>query len=254
MNILDLFQLLKLNMKNRRLFRAGFFLFLSISLYISTYGQLSNRGVNLEGFSTEYYSLPFRDFDDRKDIQYIVDIDKDQYLGHPTTHLLEDGKTLLVVYPEGHGRGSIVYKRSVNGGKNWSSRLPVPNSWTTSLEVPTLFPVTDASGTQRLIMFSGLYPTRMAVSENQGLTWSELDIVGDWGGIVVMSDLINLRSGPGHYMAMFHDDGRFFSKYGWSEEDPGARENNLARFTLYTTFSYDGGLTGRFRKVFFHQD
>ena len=39
-----------------------------------------------------------------------------QYLGHPTTVLLEDGKTILCVYPKGHGRGAIVYKRSIDGG------------------------------------------------------------------------------------------------------------------------------------------
>jgi hypothetical protein len=44
-------------------------------------------------------------------------------------------------------------------------------------------------------MFSGLYPARMAVSENDGETWSGLDMLGDWGGIVVMSSLVPLRTG-----------------------------------------------------------
>jgi hypothetical protein len=30
--------------------------------------------------------------------------------------LLEDGRTILAVYPKGHGRGAIVMKRSTDGG------------------------------------------------------------------------------------------------------------------------------------------
>ena len=36
--------------------------------------------------------------------------------------------------------------------------------------------------------------------------------VGDWGGIVVMGFVEALKTGKGHYVAMFHDDGRFFAK------------------------------------------
>ena len=44
-------------------------------------------------------------------------------------------------------------------------------------------------------------------------TWTPLAPAGDWGGIVVMSALVELRPfGRGRYMAMFHDDGRFFAK------------------------------------------
>jgi len=50
----------------------------------------------------------------------VVDREEGQYLGHPTTVLLEDGKTILTIYPKGHGRGEIVYKRSTDGGLTWS--------------------------------------------------------------------------------------------------------------------------------------
>ena len=59
-------------------------------------------------------------------------------------------------------------------------------------------------------MWSGLYPARLAVTEDDGMTWSELKPVGDWGGIVVMGFVEPLKTGQGHYLAMFHDDGRFF--------------------------------------------
>ncbi len=204
---------------------------------------ISNGGIDLDGFSTNYYSVPFVDLDGDMARQVVVDKEPGVYLAHTTTALLEDGRTMYAVYPKGHGKGGIVMKRSDDGGLNWSERLPVPASWETSLEVPTLYPVEDAAGQQRLIMFSGLYPTRMAVSEDMGKQWSELEIVGDWGGIVVMGDLVPLRTGKGHYMAMFHGDGSFISKDGRAGSDSHKSANNLHKFILYKTFSYDGGLT-----------
>jgi len=178
------------------------------------------------------FSIPTIDLDTRTEFQTIVDQEDGVYLGHPSTVLLEDGKTILIVYPKGHGKGEIVYKKSKDGGKTWSERLPVPPNWSTSKEVPTIHRVIDKEGTKRLVMWSGLYPARLAVSEDDGFTWSALQPVGDWGGIVVMGCVEPLKA-PGHYLAMFHDDGRFFTKNGkWT-----------GVFTLYQTNSTDGGLT-----------
>lgn len=187
------------------------------------------------------YTIPTLDLSMDKDRQVIVDRESGQYLGHPTTVLLEDGKTILCVYPKGHGRGAIVYKRSTDGGLTWSDRLPTPPSWATSKEVPTIHRVTDSGGKKRLIMWSGLYPARLAVSEDDGGTWSELEPVGDWGGIVVMGCVIELKTGDGHYLAMFHDDGRFFRKSGTRTEV----------MTLYKSFSTDGGLVWSFPEPIF---
>lgn len=181
------------------------------------------------------YSIPLIDLAGDWSRQVIVDREPGQYLGHPTTALLEDGKTMLCVYPKGHGKGGIVYKRSLDGGLTWSHRLPTPPSWDTSLEVPTIHRVYGPNGEKRLIVWSGLHPARLAVSENDGVTWSDLKPVGDWGGIVVMGCLEPIRDQPGHYLAMFHDDGRFIA--------PGVKPQKPVVFTLYQTNSTDGGLT-----------
>ena len=196
------------------------------------------------------YTIPIVDISGETNRQVIVDREPGQYLGHPTTVLLEDGRTMLIVYPKGHGRGAIVYKRSTDGGLTWSDRLPTPANWVTSLEVPTLHRVVDAAGKKRIIMFSGLYPIRMAVTEDDGATWSELKPIGDFGGVVTMATVIELKTGPGQYLAFFHDDGRFIrggQEARYTVKGPHSDHTSPAakpwRFWVYTTLSRDGGLT-----------
>jgi len=174
------------------------------------------------------------DLNEEKSLQTVVDREHQQYLGHPSTCLLEDGKTILCVYPKGHGRGDIIYKRSTDGGLTWSKRLPTPKSWETSKETPTIHRIIDSTGKKRLILWSGLYPARFSISEDDGNSWSELKPAGDWGGIVVMGSVVQLKS-QGHYLALFHDDGRYFSA------KPSVQ--NPIVMTLLKTFSTDGGLS-----------
>ncbi|HJO26261.1 MAG: glycosyl hydrolase [Planctomycetes bacterium] len=179
------------------------------------------------------YSLPILDLDGETARQVIVDREAGQYLGHVTTVLLEDGKTMLATYPKGHGKGNIVMKRSTDGGLTWSERLPVPDSWSTSKEVPTLFRTVDQEGRRRLIMHSGLYPLRQALSTDDGKTWTELEPIGEYGGIVACADMERCKDGS--YIAMFHDDGRFIGeKFKPTTGNP---------FFVYQIRSSDGGLT-----------
>jgi len=156
-----------------------------------------------------------------------------KYQGHPTTVLLGDGKTMLCVHPEGHGKGPIVLQRSDDAGETWSGPLAVPKNWATSLETPTIHRLTDPiSGKERLVLFSGLYPIRSSVSNDGGRTWTGLQPIGEFGGIVAMASCVRLANGD--HAAFFHDDGRYFTNRG-----------ERSMFTVYQTLSSDGGLSWR---------
>lgn len=179
------------------------------------------------------YSIPVIDLSAETARQVVVDREAGQYLGHPTTVLLEDGKTILCVYPKGHGKGQIVLKRSTDGGLTWSDRLPVPENWATSLETPTIHRSIDKTGKKRLVLFSGLYPIRSSISEDDGKTWTPLKPIGNFGGIVAMASVERLKNGD--YLAVFHDDGRFFTAAPAAKQPP--------VFKVYKTVSHDGGVT-----------
>ena len=179
--------------------------------------------------------LRWIDLDGDASRQVTVRQEPRRYLGHPTTLLLPDGATMLCVHPEGHGRGPIVLQRSEDAGQTWSEPLAVPESWATSKETPTIHRLIDpAGGAARLVLFSGLFPIRSSVSEDDGATWSELAPIGPadapFGGIVAMSSVVRLAGGD--YAAFFHDDGRFFRN-----------GKKRAAFAVYQTRSSDGGMT-----------
>jgi hypothetical protein len=73
----------------------------------------------------------------------------------------------------------------------------------------------------------------MAISGDDGNTWTPLKPIGDFGGIVAMASVERLKNGD--YMALFHDDGRFIRK--------GSRPASPRIFNVYKTISRDGGLT-----------
>ncbi|MEM1448931.1 MAG: GDSL-type esterase/lipase family protein [Planctomycetota bacterium] len=196
-------------------------------------GAARARLLSEHGAPSRGWTIPELDLDGQTDRLVVVDREEGQYLGHPSTVLMPDGRTILCVYPSGHGRGAIRMKRSTDGGLTWSDRLPVPESWTSSKETPIIERIRTRDGSaENLIVWSGLHPARRALSRDGGATWSELEIVEaeePWGGIVVMGD--HLRMQDGRTCAWFHDDGRFFRAGG-----------RWGGFAVYQTESVDGGV------------
>lgn len=166
------------------------------------------------------------------------------YLGQPDMVMLDDEKTLITVYPVGHGKGSVIMQISYDAGETWIERTqePVvkdeetgedlwpsaPVSWKTSYETPTLYKLNMTDGTTKLIMISGRpesfgAPTGgwdTSISEDGGITWSEYQTFcknfadGTRNETVVaMASLIQLKDEKGNYidkwMGVYHNGTTF---------------------------------------------
>ncbi|MEG0845883.1 MAG: SGNH/GDSL hydrolase family protein [Niameybacter sp.] len=162
------------------------------------------------------YTIPFINLDQETKMQVVVDREVGQYLGHPTTVLLEDQKTMWTVYPKGHGAGAIILKKSEDAGKTWSTRLETPKSWEESKETPILYEIETPQGIKRLLMVSGIVSGtggfRISYSDDQGITWSEFKTYYDQigvQGIVAFATLVRLKKPNGEWdyrwMGLFHD-------------------------------------------------
>ena len=124
---------------------------------------------------SDAYTIPTIDLAQQKFRQVIVERTPGQYLGHPTTVLMGDGKTIYCTYPLGHGGPSAVLKKSTDGGLTWSERLPVPDNWASATNAPCIHRLTDPAGKERLFVFTDVSTMRQAYSEDGGKTWTPLE-------------------------------------------------------------------------------
>ncbi|MEY4799249.1 MAG: hypothetical protein RI978_1550, partial [Verrucomicrobiota bacterium] len=81
------------------------------------------------------YSIPMIDLM-KEDSLFTTVERRPSYLGHPSTVLLRDGKTLVVAYPDGHGRGNLILRRSTDAGASWQ---PLPVKAQRVEETPVLY-------------------------------------------------------------------------------------------------------------------
>ncbi|MFT4549939.1 MAG: hypothetical protein ACI8XO_001572 [Verrucomicrobiales bacterium] len=180
------------------------------------------------------YSIPNLDLNDLPEFHTVVakDLDKpNQYLGHPSTVLLDDGRSILTAFPTAHGRGKLRMRISQDSGVNWNS-VDAPKI--DLHEVPTLFKVSRPDGKTRIVLTTCVPKTgefRWMVSDDQGASWSEmesLDLGLKRGMIVALASLWPVLDEPGKapsvWRGVFHDYG--FDNYTIDmkfRRDPSAR-------------------------------
>lgn len=166
--------------------------------------------------------------------QIIIDREKGQYLGHPDSILLDDDKTIITVYPKGHGLGEALMNKSYDGGLTWEGRYIPNETWKTSQETPTIYKLDFNDGSQKLISISGgpgwgedkFTGWKTSISTDNGETWSDYK---EWypgqTTIVAMSTLVRLKDENGNWldkwMGTFHD-------------------YNFVNYKTYLTFTEDG--------------
>ena len=174
------------------------------------------------------FSIPQIDLNDRTDLHTVVSEHPKTYMGHPSSVLLDDGKTMVIMYLDRHGRGNLMWRRSEDGGHTWTEDLPLPDGWGDPLvidskehpqflEIPILYKVDGLDGKQRICMYTSgrsSHPARYAVSEDGGQTWSKIQpILFDGkellGTVVLFSDMVKLNDG--RYMATYHNRGTLFT-------------------------------------------
>jgi hypothetical protein len=118
------------------------------------------------------YSIPMLDLTQEDSLFSTVERRKG-YLGHPSTVLMRDGKTLLVAYPDGHGRGNLILRRSTDAGVTWK---PVEIAAQRVEETPILYRLDLPGGGERILLTT-CRPRQTVMewmwSDDGGNTWSE---------------------------------------------------------------------------------
>ncbi len=144
------------------------------------------------------------------------------YLGHPDSCTV-NGDEILTFYPEGHGRGKVLAKKSVDGGRSYSDAFKnPPKSWEKSKETPTIYRLsfTKRNIKDKLILICGnpKWPDEResvggfncSVSDDEGESFSEFELffAGEFYPIVAMSSLTKLKENgefTDKWMGLFHD-------------------------------------------------
>ncbi|MGL5379704.1 glycoside hydrolase domain-containing protein [Clostridium sp.] len=162
------------------------------------------------GYTIPQYEYPV-------DKQIVIDREKGQYLGQPDMILLDDDKTLITVYPKGHGLGEVLMKKSYDGGETWTERLETNPTWKNSMETPTLYKLNMTDGSTKLMQISGgpgwgngFTGWTTSISNDNGETWSDYK---EWYNgrktIVAMASLVQLKDDEGNFidkwMGVYHD-------------------------------------------------
>ncbi|MBP7275689.1 MAG: exo-alpha-sialidase [Kiritimatiellae bacterium] len=133
---------------------------------------------------------------------------RETYLGHPSTVLFRDGRTLLVAYPDGHGRGNLILRRSRDAGNTWQ---PVALANQRVEETPVLYRLDMPGGAERVLLVT-CRPREGVLewmwSDDRGDTWSARQswkLEGTQGIIVALASLWPIPGDTPAWRGVFHD-------------------------------------------------
>ena len=199
----------------------------AITVSLSAVAPAAAQGT-IEKAAPKGFSIPQIDLNDREDLQTIVTKHDVTYMGHPSSVLLDDGKTMVMVYLDSHERGNLMWRRSEDAGKTWTEDLPLPEGWSGTitidgkeharfLEIPIMYKIDGPDGVQRIVLYTAgrdMHPARYAVSEDGGRTWSKLKPIMAGGetidvSIVLFSDMIRLKDGT--YLFTYQEPNKVFT-------------------------------------------
>lgn len=104
---------------------------MAAAMLILAYGAASTAMAAEPESVQRGYTIPLVDLADQTERQTIVDREPGQYLGHPTTVLLEDGKTMIAVLLRENSRKLNSFAIfSDDEGKTWSGPRDLPGALT----------------------------------------------------------------------------------------------------------------------------
>lgn len=176
-------------------------------------------------------NLPWADISDQTKRQVVVAAGTpDLYNGHPTTVLLDDGKTMVCTWSEGHGGKAAFIGFSYDAGLTWHNSK-APKEWEGLVNCPSIYKLTDKQGRQRLFVFAQVETGQAyrdmaySCSEDGGNTWSKLKRLGK-PCIMAFTSILLLENGD--YLGIYHR--------GNSDQD-------RAPLKIWQAVSHDGGLT-----------
>lgn len=153
------------------------------------------------------YSIPMLDLTQEDSLFSTVERRKG-YLGHPSTVLLQDEKTLLVAYPDGHGRGNLILRRSTDAAATWNA---VEIAAQRVEETPILYRLDLPGGGERILLTT-CRPRQSVIewmwSDDGGNTWSPRQswkLEGPNGIIVALASLWPVPGDKPMWRGVFHD-------------------------------------------------
>ena len=152
-------------------------------------------------------NLPWADISDQARRQVVIASGTpDLYNGHPTSVLMDDGKTMVCTWSNGHGGKAAFLGFSEDAGLTWKNQ-DAPKEWEGMVNCPSIYKLTDPKGKQRLFVFAQIEDGKVyremgySCSEDGGKTWSKVKMLGK-PCIMAFTSIIRLNNGD--YLGMYH--------------------------------------------------